>query len=37
MKSIGSMFRSVIRFASEMFDRPESSGSGITSKYIGLL
>lgn len=37
MKSIGSMFRAVIRLASEMFDQPGSSSSGITSKYIGLL
>lgn len=37
MKSIGSMLRSLIRLATDMFDRPESVSDRITSKYIGLL
>jgi len=37
MKAIGSIFRAVVRLASDMFDQPGSSGSKITSKYIGLL
>jgi len=37
MKSIGSIFRSLVRFATDMFDRPGATSDRITSKYIGLL
>jgi hypothetical protein len=37
MKSITSKFRSLIRFATELLDRPESASGRITSKFIGLI
>jgi hypothetical protein len=37
MKSMKSMLRSLIRFATELFDRPGGSNDGVTSKFIGLL
>jgi hypothetical protein len=37
MKSITLKFRSLIRFATELLDRPESASGRITSKFIGLI
>jgi len=37
MKSMTSMFRSLVRFATELFDRPDKPSDQLTSKFIGLL
>jgi hypothetical protein len=37
MKSIASMFRSLVRFATDLFDRPDGASDRVTSKFIGLL
>ncbi len=37
MQSITTKFRSLLRFATEMFDYTESANGRITSKFIGLL
>lgn len=37
MKSIVSMLRSLVRIATESFDRPETTSDRTMSKFIGLL
>ena len=37
MKSITSKFRSLLRFATELFENLEPASGQITSKFIGLI
>lgn len=37
MKSIVSMLRSLVRSATDLFDRPETANDQTMSKFIGLL